>query len=430
MMRRVLVTFAVLAAAACQPGERVPGTAQPPVPTPVPTPTPEGVPRAEPRLRVGIAVDTNAVQLAGSNGFTVTEEGGAVLARVPAAEVWTFSTGADGVSARGASGSFAGRRRPLRISPEGAGNLTIAGRPYRGDALIIERADQKLTAVNVVELEAYLQGVVPRELGKRPASEIEALKAQAVASRTYAVGNLGSRSSQGFDVYATVMDQVYGGLTDEDSIVSRAVRETAGEIMMYEGRPILAYYASTCGGTTAAIEDSWPTRAPLPYLRSVSDQVPGTDQYYCSSSNRFNWTTRWTRAQLLAVLSQTLRSHTKGAVTSVRRVDDVRIVDRNKSDRATVRVTADGRDYTLRADSVRWVLRPQPGPAILNSSRLYALEAPRDDGGVTELEIRGGGWGHAIGMCQVGAMGRARAGQSYSQILRAYYTGVELRRLY
>src|SRR5690606_1517060 len=131
-----------------------------------------------------------------------------------------------------------------------------------------------------------------------------------------------------------------------------------------------------------------------------------------------------------AVLGETLRAHTRGAVTSVQRIDDVRLTDRNASERVTVQLTADGREYTLRQDSLRWVLRPQPGPAILNSSRLFAVEAQKDAGGVSELEIRGGGWGHGIGMCQFGAMGRARAGQSYGEILRAYYTGVELRRLY
>jgi stage II sporulation protein D len=227
-----------------------------------------------------------------------------------------------------------------------------------------------------------------------------------------------------------VMDQVYGGMQDEDSVVNRAVRETRGEIATHNGTPILAYYSSTCGGSTANIEDSWPNRTPLPYLRAVSDRIPGTDRYYCDTSNRWNWTTRWTREQLLAVLGQTLRAHTNGRVTSVRRIDNVRLVGRNPSDRAIVELTADGQAYTLRADSVRWVMRPQPGPAILNSSKLAAVEATVDGGGVSALEIRGGGWGHAIGMCQVGAINRARAGQTHRQILQTYYTGAQLQKLY
>jgi stage II sporulation protein D len=80
---------------------------------------------------------------------------------------------------------------------------------------------------------------------------------------------------------------------------------------------------------------------------------------------------------------------------------------------------------------VRWVLRPPPGgAALLNSSRLYQLGARREDGSVRSLTIEGGGWGHGVGMCQVGAMGRARAGQSYRQILQAYYTDTQIERLY
>ena len=130
------------------------------------------------------------------------------------------------------------------------------------------------------------------------------------------------------------------------------------------------------------------------------------------------------------VLGETLRAHTRGAVQAISRVDDVRLVGRNASGRATVEITADGREYTLRGDSIRWVLRPQPGPAILNSSLLHDVAVERGTDGVASLEVRGGGWGHAIGMCQVGAMGRAAAGHSYRDILAAYYQGATLSRLY
>jgi stage II sporulation protein D len=158
--------------------------------------------------------------------------------------------------------------------------------------------------------------------------------------------------------------------------------------------------------------------------------VPGTDSAYCATSSRYRWTTSWTRDQLLAVLAQTLRSHTGDASLTVRRIENVESAGTNASGRATVRLTADGRAYTLRADSVRWVLRPQPGPAILNSALLSDVRSEVVDGETARLEISGGGWGHAIGMCQVGAMGRARAGQNYRQILTTYYTGAELSRLY
>jgi stage II sporulation protein D len=417
----LLVLFALLSA--CRPGE-------PPVAGTPPTPTP-GLPGSEPTVRIGIVVDSASTTVGGTTGFVIRAAGGEEIARGAAGETWTFTADADGrISGRGPRGVTQPRAASIRIIPDAPDGLTISGRPYRGEALIIPRSGGRVTAVNVVDLEEYLRGVVPHEIGRLPAAMIEATKAQAVAARTYAIGNLGGRDQLGFDFYATVMDQVYGGMTQEDTIVSRAVRETRGEILTHNGTPILAYYASTCGGTTASIEESWPWRTPLPYLKSVSDRIPGTDAYYCSTSNRFDWTTRWTRAQLLTVLGETLRSHTRGAITSVSSIEDVRIVNRNASQRATVQLTADGRTHTLRADSIRWVLRPQPGPAILNSSKLDDVRIETGANGVESIEVHGGGWGHAIGMCQVGAMGRARAGQRYSEILRAYYTGVELKRLY
>ena len=419
--RSVVIGLAAFMSA-CTPGERMPTDPGRPG---------TGLPNAEPRVRIGIVVDSSTATVGAATGFAIRVAGGDEVARGGAGDTWTFSTDAQGrLSGRGPSGVIRPRTESLRVIPDQPGGLTINGRRYRGEALIIPRSGGRVSALNVVDLEAYLLGVVPREIGRLPAELLDAMKAQAVAARTYAVGNLNGREPLGFDFYATVMDQVYGGLADEDSIVSRAVRETAGEIVTYNGSPILAYYSSTCGGRTAAIEDSWTYRQPLPYLKSVSDRIPGTDEYYCSTSNRFAWNTRWTRAELLEVLGETLRSHTRGAVQSVSRVDDVRIADRNASGRATMQLTADGREYTLRGDSIRWVLRPGPGAAILNSSLLHDVHVERGPDGVTSLAVDGGGWGHAIGMCQVGAMGRARAGQSYREILRAYYTGVEVRRLY
>jgi stage II sporulation protein D len=378
-----------------------------------------------------LAVDTSAVTVSAQTEFDILA-GDRVLAGSPAGEAWTVRSGADGrLEATSATGAtIAPQDGPLRVVARTSGTVLISGRAYRGQTLLLSRSGGRVTAVNVVDLEAYLLGVVPREIGRRPPNEIEAVKAQAVAARTYAVGNMGGREQLGFDFYATIMDQVYGGVADEDSVVTRAVSETRGEIITYDGRPILAYYSSTCGGQTAAIEDSWPWRAPLPYLKSVPDVAPGTDSAYCATSSRFRWTTRWTRDQLLAVLGQTLQTFAASAGQRVRAVQDVEAIATNESGRTTVRLVVDDQVYNLRADSVRWVLRPQPGPAILNSSKLYEVRTTDDNGEVSGLEITGGGWGHGIGMCQVGAMGRARAGQNYRQILTAYYTGTEIRRLY
>lgn len=430
-MKRTLILVVALLATACRPGEQlgttVPDARRPSTPG---TDLPRG---AAPTVRVGIALDTPTVTVGAPGPFELRSLTGGVLARGSAGDRWQLTrTAGSRVRVVHGGRSLGEFELPVRLTTRDQDFVQIDERRYRGTALINARGQDRLTAINVVDIELYLLGVVPREMGRRPASEIEALKAQAIAARTYAIGNLGGRENLGFDYYATIMDQVYGGVVDEDTIVSRAVTETRGEILTYEGRPIFAYYSSTCGGHTADVEESWPSRGiSYPYLRGVSDRIPGTDDYYCSSSSRFRWRTEWTREQLLEVLGQTLAAHTRGAVTGVQKVNDVKLIKRGEAaQRAAVEITADGRSYTLRADSMRWVLRPTPGPALLNSSMLFTLGATHEGGEVQHLAVEGAGWGHAIGMCQVGAMGRARAGHSYRDILLAYYTGTRLERLY
>ena len=440
-----LVTLCAVLAAGCRPGERIDGPQPtPPGTTPVPTaptaptapvaPPARTLPRTMPDVRIGISLDTATIRIGSPGEYEVRTVDGRTLARAMARDTMRLTADAQGRITARVDGNvvFDAATAPVRVVARDLPFVHIDGRTYRGEVLVITPRGGRLSAINVTDMESYLLGVVPREMGKRPATEIEALKAQAVAARTYAIGNMGGHNDQGFDFYATVLDQVYGGTADEDSIVTRAVMETRGEIITYEGQPIFAYYASTCGGTTAAIEESWPSRAPLPYLRSRSDRIPGTDDdYYCRSSNRFNWKTEWTRDQLLNVLATTLRAHTRGAVTNVRSVSDVKVISAGPSGRVTVDLKADDRTYRLRADSVRWTLRPTATGGILNSSKISAINVVRDgDGNVEHLTIEGGGWGHAIGMCQVGAMARARAGQSFRQILTAYYTGVNIQTLY
>lgn len=413
----------ILSVAGCRAGE-------------VPRPAPPAAPAARvavrgesPLVRVGVAVDTAVVTIGAAGGFVLSGQDGRVLAEAGARETWIISSDGDGSGLHLVNGSRALAVPGPVIARASEGTpIAVSGTSYRGEVLI-RRGAAGVTAINVIDLEAYLMGVVPREIGRRPPEELEAVKAQAVAARTYAIGNLGGRESLGFDFFGTDRDQVYGGAASEDTVATRAVRETRGEIVTWQGLPILAYYSSTCGGRTAAIEESWPWRAPLPYLRSVSDEIPGTGTYYCSTSNRFRWTVQWTREELRSALGRALRVHTNGGVDGARSIERLAVSGSGPSGRRSVRLVADGRTYELRADSVRWVLRTPTG-AGLNSSRIDALDARREGGEIASLTISGGGWGHGIGMCQVGAMGRARAGQTYRQILETYYTGTRIERLY
>jgi stage II sporulation protein D len=137
----------------------------------------------------------------------------------------------------------------------------------------------------------------------------------------------------------------------------------------------------------------------------------------------------WPGDSLRMILQNTLRQRLNNPSLQLTKIEDVRVTDRYKSGRVQLEIMADGNSYRIRADSIRWTLRPtQTGS--LNSSLLFEVNATKTDGEVSRLEVKGGGWGHGVGMCQVGAINRAKAGQSYREILGAYYTDTEITRLY
>ena len=443
--RSAAALLALLAPAACTPRQPVPrvpvvvvapDTAARPAPRDTvaiaPPPAPSApVANATP-VSVGLVVDTQRVEITSAGPFSVLTEQGREVARLESGATAEFvrAGGTVTLSSRSAGGGGGpggtGLPLPLVVRPaEPGATLSLRGAPYRGELRVQQAPGGGLTVVNRLDMETYLQGVVPREIGRFDLDIYEAIKAQAVAARTYAVSYLGRRSQQGFDVYATVEDQVYGGAAAENETVNRAVRETSGEILTYAGQPINAYYHSTCAGQTAAIEEVW-NNPPVPYLVSVRDVDPA-GQAYDRSSSRFQWTERWTHEQLVGILNRTLADSLRGR--RITRIEEMRVLERTPSGRVrAMRLRTDAGTFTLGKDRVRWILAPVRG-GILNSSK-FDVTLVRSGGRVTEIVATGGGWGHGIGMCQVGAMGRARAGQDYRTILRTYYPGTEIRRMY
>jgi hypothetical protein len=154
----------------------------------------------------------------------------------------------------------------VRATPARA-PLEVEGRKYRGDIEVLGNSRGSMTVVNELPLEDYLLGVVPNELAPDAFPELEALKAQAVAARTYIVRNLGQFEDENFDICATDFCQVYQGLDTEHPLSTQAVEETRGIIATYEGDPINALYSSTCGGRTENVENVFDEK--LPYLVST-----------------------------------------------------------------------------------------------------------------------------------------------------------------
>jgi stage II sporulation protein D len=175
----------------------------------------------------------------------------------------------------------------LRIEPGGA-PLEIETRAYRGSLDIFGNARRTLTVVNELPLEDYLRGVVPNELNPTTFGQIEALKAQAVAARTYIQRNLGQFRNEGYDVCATDACQVYLGARTEDPLATQAVSETRGLVATYEGKPINALYSSTCGGRTEDAANIFGER--VPYLVSTSCEYKHpTPLPFASSRSVANW---------------------------------------------------------------------------------------------------------------------------------------------
>lgn len=423
-MKLRYLTVLVLALGGCRLGETTTGGTPPTTPT-VPA-------RTEPNVRIGLKVDTAAVVLSTTTPAQLLGQDGSVVAEIPANEQWTFTAAGNTVVATSSTGrTVTTSATPARLQPGANGFVQIGNRMYRGEMLLRRAGNDRITLINVLDMERYLLGVVPFEIG-RPAGALEAIKAQAIAARTYAIGGMGSRNALGFDFYATVADQVYGGASGEDTMVTRAVMETRGEIITYQGQPIIAYYSSTCGGRTSAVAEVWPWRESRPYLQSRSDMTPDGQTAYCQGSNRYRWNVSWSGDSLRHVLSSTLGTRANNTGFRINEITDVRITGTTPSGRAeAVEITADGVTHRLVADSVRWLLRPNLNTS-LNSSLLLELHALAEAEGrpVSRLEVHGGGWGHGVGMCQWGAIGRARAGQNYRDILHAYYTDIDINRLY
>ena len=175
----------------------------------------------------------------------------------------------------------------VRIEPPGA-PLEIEARAYRGAIEVFPNGRNRLTVVNELPLEEYLLGVVPNELNPSAFGELEALKAQAVAARTYIQRNLGQFKNEGYDICATDACQVYFGTLTEDALATRAVVETRGVVATYNGRPINALYSSTCGGRTEDAEHIFSEK--VPYLVSTScEHKPPKPLPFTSTRAVPNW---------------------------------------------------------------------------------------------------------------------------------------------
>lgn len=305
-------------------------------------------------------------------------------------------------------------------SGNGYNFFEIGDAAYRGDIIIVASRNAKFIVINYLDVEEYLRGVLPIEMGKRPAEEIEALKAQAVAARTYTYRRIAERSGEPYDCVSTVADQVYGGSSVEYREADIAVRATADLVMTSGGSVVNAYYHSTCGGMTADVHEAW-GKPKCPYLQPVSDINPQTGVPYCISSAWFAWEERWNTKRFSTIVTRSLQKLFPSKRFSAP-VNRLAVEERFSCGRVKrLCIEGNGWKHDCGADRTRFIMRRDvAGEPILRSSNFEILS------GVDRqtVVIRGKGYGHGVGMCQMGAIGRARAGQNFVTILTSYYKGV------
>jgi len=340
-------------------------------------------------VRIAIINGAEKITLEGEGLLAADEKGEPVSLRSPCS------------LRRGTGSLFYVDGKPLRrLTVSAPAKISINGKNYRG-LFDFYPSDKGLLLVNELPLEEYLVGLINCEISSL--WPVEAVKAQAVIARSYAIYQKDVRRGAVYHLESTVMDQVYNGVDIEDSRAERAVQETAGEVLTYAGKVIQAFYHSNCGGHTEASRNVW--GADLPYLQ-------GVDCRYCLNTPSARWETTLPLEKVELLL--------KGAGYKAAGLSSIRIGATNRSGRLQdiIIVTAKGE---LVIPAV--IFRKTIGYSVIKSTN-FSVRTRGDD-----LLFTGSGNGHGVGLCQWGAKQRAADGFNYREILSYYYSGVSIERL-
>lgn len=285
----------------------------------------------------------------------------------------------------------------IKIKSE-KGEIQYDGINYRGKVLLTP-TNGEVIIVNLVPLEDYLYSVVPSEV---PSSwPEEALKAQAICARTYVIREMLNRAEEPFDVSKTTASQVYSGLDKETPRTTKAVDDTKGTIIVFDGKPIQAFFHSNAGGYTEKPENVW--SAKLPYLDHVESK-------YDQDAPNYSWEDRIASVQMNRYL----------ASVGVGYITDIRVIKRNLSQRVEI-LEIKGEKGTLNIKGSDF--RKMVGETKLKSLK-FGIKKESNS-----FYIKGLGFGHGVGMSQWGAFGMAKNKSSYSHILSHYYPKTDLARI-
>lgn len=366
---------------------------------------------APPLVRVGVIVDAPTVSFKVDGPVRVVDPTGReVFWQGPSIAGKATALPAPGPGIR-LHGQLAVPLDEVLVLPSRDGTLEIGTSRYRGALRLLARGPRRqLTAVNELDLERYLQGVITSEM--RPHWPAEALKSQAVVARTYALYEILNgyvRSKRGFDVFDDDNSQLYRGIGGETPESEDAARDTYGVVLRWQGRLFKAFYQNTCGGQTEA--------AKTIFLEQDIPPLAGTACDFCGHSKHFRWRVEAAKTDLA---TKVFGPKPPGPVA------EVKILEKTPGGLVLKAAVRTGGKSPAEKVMTGKELRSAVDPA-----RFKSLAFDVTDAG-DRLVFEGRGWGHLVGLCQEGARGFAEKspGATFRKILDYYYPGAAAGRIY
>lgn len=425
--------------------------------------TPVNASSSEPNLKVGLWSNQSSILLSADTDFDlVNSYTKQVLESYKGNEKVVVSINNTGILINNKT-TNANKISVILKTEENGHFIEVNKRWYRGAIEIFSTNPQtRLTVVNTLPVEQYLYGVIAKEMA--PDWPLEAVKAQTVAARTYALANLNKHREDGYDVCATTDCQVYGGKESETPRVISAVEATRGLVMLYQGKPIQAYFHSSSGGYTENSENVWSTY--LPYIRAVAD-----DDH---TSPHFRWEKRITPQELDAILAKTGCNigQLQAIELSLLKNPPMDAADRGVSGRVKhLRLIGKTGNIQMSGEKFRTLLALNStlfdikvvssvqktiefditDTAGQQEMKTIEINLPPAEGSITVIDkanlrritgsknemivISGGGWGHGLGLSQWGAKVMAEGvgngdSEYFREILKHYYQGIDIKKRY
>ena len=316
---------------------------------------------------------------------------------------------------------------------------------YNCDLELTINKNKLIDVIAVLPIEKYLEGVVPNEIGSD--APFEALKAQVISARTETMHALFSRKYGGenYDICSDVDCQVYGGINKKNAITDSAIKITEGLCLTFNDEIIPAYFSSNCGGMSESIEKVWEYRSPaVDYYLSRFDSdsnlsfnpkqkpeewIKGSPNVFCNPE--FNpMLSEWSRKNFRwrVEITKEVLNNNLNKIKYIGELKKIEIIERGYSGRI-IKMNCIGKTDSLLLDSelsIRKVINPPLKSSNFIFENLSSLDSEIPD----TLIFLGAGWGHGVGLCQSGAIGRALSGQSFREILFHYYPNTKIKKIY